>query len=82
MLLVILAIWNLILFKMASYYVCLNTLIWITLFLTMHFVALGYYLFGKNTTLLIKSLRYNAQKLQSLVEQRETLLTQIETFQF
>jgi len=82
MLLVILAIWNLILFKMASYYVCLNTLIWITLFLTMNFVALGYYLFGKNSTLLIKSLRYDAQKLQSLVIQRKALITQIDTFQF
>lgn len=82
MLLVILTFWNLFLFKMASLYICLSTTVWIALFLSMNLVALGYYLFGKNTTLLLKSLRYNAQKLQSIVQQRKELLTQIETFQF
>lgn len=82
MLLVILTFWNLFLFQMASHYFCLSTKVWILLFLSMNLVALGYYLFGKNTTLLLKSLRYNAQKLQSIVQQRKVLLTKIETFQF
>jgi 1-acyl-sn-glycerol-3-phosphate acyltransferase len=82
MLLVILTFWNLFLFKMASLYICLSTTVWFALFLSMNIVALGYYLFGKNTTLLLKSLRYNAQKLHAIVQQRKELLTQIETFQF
>ena len=82
MLLVILTFWNLFLFKIASLYICLNTIVWIALFLGMNLVALGYYLFGKNTTLLLKSFRYHAQKLQSIVQKRKEILTQIETFQF
>jgi uncharacterized membrane protein YbhN (UPF0104 family) len=82
MLLVILTLWNLCLFRIAANYVTLKPAIWVALFLFMNLVALGYYLFGRNTTLLLKSLRYNAQKLQSIVQQRKELLTQIETFQF
>jgi hypothetical protein len=48
----------------------------------LNIVALGYYLFLKNTTLLIKSLRYNAQSLRSVVAQRDTVLQQLETLQF
>lgn len=82
MLLVILTLWNLCLFRIAANYVTLKPALWVALFLFMNLVALGYYLFGRNTTLLLKSLRYNAQKLQSIVQQRKELLTQIETFQF
>lgn len=82
MLLVILTLWNLLLFRIAAIYITMKPVAWVALFLSMNIVALGYYLFGRNTTLLLKSLRFNAQKLQTIVEQRKALNTQIETFQF
>ena len=82
MLLVLLPIWNILLFALASNFIALDTWVWILLFFAFNLVALGYYLFLKNTTLLIKSLRYNAQSLRSVVAQRDTVLQQLETLQF
>lgn len=82
MLLVLLPIWNILLFVVAARFIALDTWCWIALFFALNIVALGYYLFLKNTTLLIKSLRYNAQSLRSVVAQRDTVLQQLETLQF
>ena len=82
MLLVLLPIWNILLFALASNFIALDTWVWILLFFAFNLVALGYYLFLKNTTLLIKSLRYNAQSLRSVVAQRDTVLQHLETLQF
>jgi uncharacterized membrane protein len=82
MLLVLLPIWNILLFMVASNFISLETWSWVLLFFALNIVALGYYLFIRNTTLLIKSLRYNAQSLRSVVAQRDTVLQQLETLQF
>ena len=82
MLLVLLPIWNILLFVVAARFIALDTWCWIALFFALNIVALGYYLFLKNTTLLIKSLRYNAQSLRSVVAHRDTVLQQLETLQF
>ena len=82
MLLVLLPIWNLLLFLVASSFISLPSYIWILFFLALNPVALGYYLFIKNTTLLVKSLRYNAQSLQLIVEHRQAVLAQLEKLQF
>ena len=82
MLLVLLPIWNILLFALASNFIALDTWVWILLFFAFNLVALGYYLFLKNTTLLIKSFRYNAQSLRSVVAQRDTVLQHLETLQF
>jgi hypothetical protein len=82
MLLALLPIWNLLLFLLASAFVSLDVYVWILLFISLNPVALAYYLFIKNTTLLVKSLRYNAQSLQSIVEHRSTVLAQLEKLQF
>ncbi len=82
LLLLFLPIWNILLFAAASCYISLDTWNWILLFVALNIVALGYYLFLKNTTLLIKSLRYNAQSLRSVVAQRDTVLQHLETLQF
>jgi len=82
LLLLLLPIWNILLFVIASNIVSLDTGVWIFLFFAFNLVAIGYYLFLKNTTLLIKSFRYNAQSLRSLVEQRDTVLEHLETLQF
>jgi 1-acyl-sn-glycerol-3-phosphate acyltransferase len=82
MLLVLLPLWNILLFAVTAQFISLDTWCWIALFFALNIVALGYYLFLKNTTLLIKSLRYNAQSLRSVVAQRDTVLQQLETLQF
>lgn len=82
LLLLFLPIWNILLFAAASCFISLDTWNWILLFIALNVVALGYYLFLKNTTLLIKSLRYNAQSLRSVVAQRDTVLLHLETLQF
>jgi hypothetical protein len=82
MLLALLPIWNLLLFALASAFISLDGYIWILLFIALNPVALAYYLFIKNTTLLVKSLRYNAQSLQSIVQHRSTVLAQWEKLQF
>ncbi len=82
MLLVLLPLWNILLFAVTAQVISLDTWCWIALFFALNIVALGYYLFLKNTTLLIKSLRYNAQSLRSVVAQRDTVLQQLETLQF
>jgi hypothetical protein len=79
---VLLPLWNVLLFRLAAQYISMDTWWWILLFAAINIVALGYYLFLKNTTLLIKSLRYNAQSLRSVVAQRDTVLQQLETLQF
>ena len=82
MLLVLLPIWNIILFSFGAYFVSLDNWLWILLFLSINFVALGYYEFLRNATLFYKSLRFSAQSLQSVVEQRNDVLQQLETLQF
>lgn len=82
MLLVLLPLWNFLLFNIAAKFISLDNWCWIALFFALNIVALGYYLFLKNTTLFIKSLRYNAQSLRSVVAQRDTVLKQLETLQF
>ena len=82
MLLVLLPIWNILLFVVAARFIALDTWCWIALFFALNIVALGYYLFLKNTTLLIKSLRYNAQSLKLIVEHRNAVLAQLEKLQF
>jgi len=82
LLLLLLPIWNILLFVIASNIVSLDTGVWILLFFAINLVAIGYYLFLKNTTLLIKSFRYNAQSLRSVVAQRDTVLQHLETLQF
>jgi hypothetical protein len=82
MLLVLLPIWNILLFMVAANFISLETWSWVLLFFALNIVALGYYLFIRNTTLLIKSLRYNAQSLRSVVAQRDTVLQHLETLQF
>jgi hypothetical protein len=82
LLLLLLPIWNILLFVIASNIVSLDTGVWILLFFAFNLVAIGYYLFLKNTTLLIKSFRYNAQSLRSVVAQRDTVLQHLETLQF
>jgi hypothetical protein len=82
MLLALLPIWNLLLFLLASIFISLDGYVWILLFIALNPVALAYYLFIQNTTLLVKSLRYNAQSLQSIVEHRHTVLAQLEKLQF
>ena len=82
MLMVLLPLWNILLFVVAARFIELDTWCWIALFFALNIVALGYYLFLKNTTLLIKSLRYNAQSLRSVVAHRDTVLQQLETLQF
>lgn len=82
MLLAILPIWNFLLFLLASAFISLDGYVWILLFVALNPVALGYYLFIKNTTLLVKSLRYNAQSLRPIVEHREAVLAQLEKLQF
>jgi hypothetical protein len=82
MLLALLPIWNLLLFLLASAFISLDSYVWIALFIALNPVALAYYLFIKNTTLLVKSLRYNAQSLQSFVKHRSTVLAQLEKLQF
>ena len=82
MLMVLLPLWNTLLFVVAARFIALDSWCWISLFLALNIVALGYYLFLRNTTLLIKSLRFNAQSLRSVVAQRDTVLQQLETLQF
>jgi hypothetical protein len=82
MLMVLLPLWNTLLFVVAARFIALDSWCWISLFVALIIVALGYYLFLRNTTLLIKSLRYNAQSLRSVVAQRDTVLQQLETLQF
>lgn len=82
MLLAILPIWNFLLFLLASAFISLDGYVWILLFVALNPVALGYYLFIKNATLLVKSLRYNAQSLRPIVEQRKAVLAQLEKLQF
>ena len=79
MLLVLLPLWNLLIFNFASAYVQIDIWCWVLLFFSLNLVALGYYLFIKNATLLSKSLRYNAQSLHSVVAQRTTVLQTLET---
>jgi 1-acyl-sn-glycerol-3-phosphate acyltransferase len=82
MLLVLLPLWNILLFAVTAQFISLDSWCWIALFLALNIVALGYYLFLKNTTLFIKSLRYNAQSLRSVVGQRDAVLQQLENLQF
>jgi hypothetical protein len=82
MLLVVLPIWNILIFLLASSFISFDAYVWILLFIALNPVALAYYLFIKNTTLLVKSLRYNAQTLQSIVEHRNAVLAQLEKLQF
>ncbi|MEY3727330.1 MAG: hypothetical protein RL098_791 [Bacteroidota bacterium] len=82
MLLVILPLWNALLFWLASCSISLDWWIWFLLLFATNFVALGYYLFIRNTTLFIKSFRFNAQSLQSVVKERNLVVQQLETLQF
>ncbi len=82
MLLVLLPLWNIILFSIGTCFVSLDCWLWILLFLSINFVGLGYYEFLRNATLFNKSLRFSAQSLQSVVEQRNEVLQQLETLQF
>jgi hypothetical protein len=82
MLLALLPIWNALLFLLVSSFISLDGYVWILLFIALNPVALGYYLFIKNATLLVKSLRYNAQSLQLIVEHRNAVLAQLEKLQF
>jgi len=80
MLLVLMPLWNLILFWFAAHFLYLEWWLWILLFFAVYPVTLGFYLFRRNATLLIKSFRFNAQSLEKVVEMRNTLLKQMETF--
>lgn len=82
LLLLALPIWNFALLFLASCFIELAWWCWILYFLSLHFVALGFYLFLQNATLLMKSLRYNAQSMQSFVVTRGQLLEKLKTLQF
>ena len=82
LLLLALPIWNFALLFLASCFIELAWWYWILYFLSLHFVALGFYLFLQNSTLLMKSLRYNAQSMQSFVVTRGQLLGKLKTLQF
>jgi hypothetical protein len=79
-LLVLMPLWNLILFWFAAHFLNLEWWLWILLFFGVYPITLGFYLFRRNATLLIKSFRFNAQSLEKVVEMRNTLLKQMETF--
>jgi hypothetical protein len=82
MLLVLLPIWNILVFMVLFALIHEKWYFWLIYFVSLNFVALVYYLFIKNTTLLSKSLRYNAQSLQPIVAQRSKVLEQLEKLQF
>jgi drug/metabolite transporter (DMT)-like permease len=82
MLLVLLPIWNILVFMVLFALTHEKWYFWLIYFVSLNFVALVYYLFIKNTTLLSKSLRYNAQSLQPIVAQRSKVLEQLEKLQF
>ena len=82
LLLLALPIWNFALLFLASCFIEFAWWYWILYFLSLHFVALGFYLFLQNATLLMKSLRYNAQSMQSFVVTRAQLLAKLKTLQF
>lgn len=82
MLLVLLPIWNILVFMVLFALIHEKWYFWLIYFVSLNFVALVYYLFIKNTTLLSKSLRYNAQSLQPIVAQRSIVLEQLEKLQF
>jgi hypothetical protein len=81
-LLVLLPLWNMLVFFALTTLIHEKWYFWLTYFVSLNFVALAYYLFIKNTTLLIKSLRYNAQSLQTIVAERKRVLEQLEKLQF
>ena len=82
MLLVLLPLWNILVFVALSFLIQEKWYFWLTYFVALNFVAVAYYLFIKNTTLLRKSLRYNAQSLQTIVAERKRVLEQLEKLQF
>jgi len=82
MLLLLLPIWNILVFVALSSLIHEKWYFWLIYFVSLNFVALAYYLFLKNTTLLSKSLRYNAQSLQTIVAERKRVLEQLEKLQF
>jgi hypothetical protein len=82
MLLIVLPIWNFVLLLAACSFYEISWWHWLIYYTILHFVALGFYLFLKNTTLFSKSLRYNAQSLHSIVETRNQLLQKLKTLQF
>jgi hypothetical protein len=82
MLLLLLPIWNILVFVALSSLIHEKWYFWLIYFVSLNFVALAYYLFIKNTTLLSKSLRYNAQSLQTIVAERKRVLEQLEKLQF
>jgi len=82
MLLIVLPIWNFVLLLAACSFFEISWWHWLIYYTILHFVALGFYLFLKNTTLFFKSLRNNAQSLHSIVETRKQLLQKLKTLQF
>lgn len=82
MLLVLIPIWTLILLQIASSYFQLNLWVWLSVVLGMNVISLGFYLFIKNFKLLVKSAKFNAQKLNTIVNHRETLVGKLDLFQF
>ncbi len=82
MLLVIIPLISIALMMIGDLYIDLAFWIWLIIFLSMNVLALGYYLFMKNLKLLLKSLRWNAQSLVTIVKSREQLLQKLTLFDF
>jgi hypothetical protein len=77
MLLVLLPIWNLILLGIASFFIDLHWLVWISYFIALNLVAHGFHRFITAYTERKKSTGQNAQKLNDLVIHRAALLKQL-----
>jgi len=77
MLLVLLPAWNLILLVIASCFVDLNWLVWISYFVSLNIVAHGFHRFITAFTAQKKSSGLDAQKLNELVIHRTALLKQL-----
>lgn len=82
LMLIALPVWNFVILLFASCFIDMDWWTWLVYFFALHFVALGFYLFLHNATLLRKSLRYNAQSMHSFVETRGQLLEKLKTLQF
>lgn len=77
MLLVILPIWNLILLGIASFFVDLHWLVWISYFVGLNIVAHGFHRFKTAYLARKKMKKMSAQYLQNFVNQRQALVNQL-----
>jgi hypothetical protein len=77
MLLVLLPVWNLILLVIASCFIDLNWLVWISYFVALNIVAHGFHRFITAVAAQKKSSALDAQKLNELVIHRTALLKQL-----